>query len=287
MKIIYCRRPKLLIMGLILLCLVLIGMGICMPKAVSTTGEEAVSLPIIMYHSILKDPARAGKFVVSPSQLEQDLIYLQENGYQTIFVSDLVAYVEQGTPLPEKPVIISLDDGYLNNKTYGLPLLEQYDMKAVVSIVGSYSQHYTDIQDPRPSYAYLTWSDIQEMAESGHFEFGNHTYAFHGDNDRQGILRKTGEDMVVYQSIIEEDIMKNQDALLEFAGIECRLFTYPFGASDAASDQIIRELGFAASFSCYEKLNWIRRDPDCLYGLGRFNRPSGVSTESFMARLLP
>ena len=93
-----------------------------------------------MYHSILKDASRTGKYVITPSRVEEDLIYLQENGYETVVVADLIAYVTDGTPLPEKPVMITLDDGYLNNLTYMLPLLEQYDMRAVISVIGLYSE---------------------------------------------------------------------------------------------------------------------------------------------------
>ena len=97
-------------------------------------GEDSVRVPILMYHSILKDSARQGKYVISPAVLAADLDALQVKGYTAITVSDLLAYVQDGADLPEKPVMITFDDGYYNNYIYAYPLLKQRGMKAVVSI---------------------------------------------------------------------------------------------------------------------------------------------------------
>ena len=97
-------------------------------------GEDSVRVPILMYHSILKDSARQGKYVISPAVLAADLDALQAKGYTAITVSDLLAYVQDGADLPEKPVMITFDDGYYNNYIYAYPLLKQRGMKAVVSI---------------------------------------------------------------------------------------------------------------------------------------------------------
>ena len=75
-------------------------------------GEDSVRVPILMYHSILKDSARQGKYVISPAVLAADLDALQVKGYTAITVSDLLAYVQDGADLPEKPVMITFDDGH-------------------------------------------------------------------------------------------------------------------------------------------------------------------------------
>ena len=97
-----------------------------------------VPVPIVMYHSVLKSSKQLGKFVITPTELENDFKYLQANGYTAITMTQLINFVYDGNPLPQKPVIITFDDGYLNNYTYVTPLLEEYDMKAVISIVGKF-----------------------------------------------------------------------------------------------------------------------------------------------------
>ena len=96
---------------------------------------DGIKLPIIMYHSIVKNEDRSGEYVITPIELEKDLLYLKQNGYTTVFVNDVIRYVKRGGELPEKPIILSFDDGTYNYREYLLPLLEKYDMKATVSIV--------------------------------------------------------------------------------------------------------------------------------------------------------
>lgn len=102
-------------------------------NASQTNEKNGIRLPIIMYHSILK--SKTNTFIVSPEQLENDFKYIKEHGYTTITMTNLIEYVYNDLSLPEKPIIITFDDGYYNNFTYLAPLLRKYDMKAVVSIV--------------------------------------------------------------------------------------------------------------------------------------------------------
>ena len=100
---------KLLICFIILL-LVSSCIGIYTFTNASSYEEESIKLPIIMYHSILKDTSRSGKYIVTPSTLEADLQYIANNGYTTITMTDLIAYVYENSVLPEKPIIITFYD---------------------------------------------------------------------------------------------------------------------------------------------------------------------------------
>ena len=88
-------------------------------------AAEPVALPILMYHHISKAADQCGKHVISPQTLEGDLQYLADNGYTAVTTADLIAYVDQGKALPEKPVMITFDDGQLSVLEYALPLLER------------------------------------------------------------------------------------------------------------------------------------------------------------------
>ena len=109
------------------------------PVIAQNDGEEII-LPIIMYHSLLKDEKYQGKYVLSPDLFESDLKYLEQNGYTTIVIQDLIDYFDKGTPLPEKPIMLTFDDGYYNNYLYAYPLLKKYNSKAVISINGFYTE---------------------------------------------------------------------------------------------------------------------------------------------------
>lgn len=247
--------------------------------------EDAVRLPIIMYHSILKDPAAQCDYVISPDLLESDFKYLKDNGYTTISMTQLFNYVYANKSLPDKPVLLTFDDGYLNNMTYALPLLEKYDMQAVIAVVGEYTDRYTETRDPNPSYAHFSWDDIADLAETGRVEFANHSYSMHKLGPRRGTMIQSNEDSAAYQKALSENLKCLQDEFYQNCGFCPNVFVYPYGIVCDEAQTVIRDLGFLASLSCMERVNVISHNPECLYNMGRFNRPSGTSTEKFMAKI--
>ena len=248
-------------------------------------NPDVVPVPILMYHSILKDPKLQGQYILSPDELERDMIYLKEHGYTTVFVSELADAVLEGAPLPEKPVVLSFDDGYLNNLTYVLPLLEKHDMKAVISVVGSYSQTFSDSDDHSPAYSHLTWDDINQLAASGRVEIGNHTYDMHRQTPRKGAKKLQGESGTHYRQALLDDIGKLQQVLKEKCGFAPTTFAYPYGYISDDAESVLAEMGFTAALTCYEHISVIGSDPQELMNLGRFNRPAGISTEKFMKKV--
>ena len=173
--------------------------------------EDRIDLPIIMYHGLLKEEKRQGQFIISPNLFEQDLRYLQENGYTTVVIADLIAYVQDGKPLPEKPVMLTFDDGYYNNYLYAFPLLKQYNCKMVLSPIGRYTDEYTQNKDTHANYAHCSWDAVREMMASGLVEFQNHSYNLHSiDSGRKGAKKKAVESLVDYRTLLVEDVMKMQ-----------------------------------------------------------------------------
>ena len=79
--------------------------------------------------------------------------------------------MKRGGELPEKPIILSFDDGTYNYREYLLPLLEKYDMKATVSIVGAYTDAACEEAEPDPAYSYLDWQDVSVLRDSGQWRY--------------------------------------------------------------------------------------------------------------------
>lgn len=255
---------------------------------VGANEEEKIDLPIIMYHGLLKEEKRQGQYVISPDLFEQDLRYLQENGYTTIVVADLIAYVREGKNLPKKPVMLTFDDGYYNNYLYAFPLLKQYHCKMVLSPIGRYTDEYTQNQDTHPNYAHCNWDAIREMMDSGLVEFQNHSYNLHSiSQGRKGAKKKAIESLVDYRTLLVDDVMKMQNRMHDETGYTPTAFTYPYGAVSRESLPILRELGFQATLVCESHINTITRDPECLYGLGRYLRPPKTSSAVFFEKILP
>ena len=132
-----------------------------------TVGQipEGWNVPVLMYHAVGDEIWGYSDLFVSEAGMEEQLQYLQENGYEPIWFSDL-AHIEDY----EKPVILTFDDGYDDNYTVLYPLLEKYQTKATIFVIGNAmgSQHK------------MTQEQVYELAASGLVSIQSHTYT-HGN----------------------------------------------------------------------------------------------------------
>lgn len=249
--------------------------------------DPGVRVPVIMYHAVMDDASRLGKYVISPEELESDFKWLSENGYTAILSEDLINYTENGAALPEKPILLTFDDGYYNNYLYAYPTAKRYGMKFVLSPIGKYADLYTETPDKSPYYAHCTWDMLREMQSSGVVEIANHTYDLHSsDGARLGTKQLSGESLEDYTKLLTEDVTLFQQKAEENLQSKPVLFAYPFGAVSKGEPEIIKNLGFKVMLSCEERVSTVTRAPESLYYLGRYLRPSGVNSESFFEHIL-
>ncbi|MCL1902952.1 MAG: polysaccharide deacetylase family protein [Oscillospiraceae bacterium] len=235
------------------------------------SDELSVKLPIIMYHFLTENK---GEHHISTDEFERDLFFLKQNGYNTIGISDLIAFVNEARPLPPNPIMLTFDDGYYNNYVNGFPLLQKYNAKAVISVIGDHTDiwsanFYEDIQA-----GHITWGMIREMRDSGLVEFGNHTYSMHFiKNGRKGSKRKPDEELFDYQRLFGRDVNRLQARFIEETGVAPDLFAFPYHAFCDEAIQVLQILGIRAAFTGSGKYNTIKTgDADCLYRLCRTNR---------------
>ena len=246
-------------------------LSICGAAQESVTEDSVIYLPIIMYHEV--KPYSVGKDVIFPWEFENDLKYLSENDYTSITMNELINYVYDGVPLPEKPIVLSFDDGYLNNYVYVLPLLKKYSMKMVFSIIGKNTDDFTRIPDDNIDYSHVTWGQLNEMLDSGCVEVQNHSYNLHKyTKSRIGCNQKYNESNSDYERLLTEDVGKLQTEIFQMTGKTPTTFSYPYGASCKNTDIILKKLGFKASLTCDYGINRITRDNKCLFGLKRICR---------------
>lgn len=246
---------------------------------------QSVELPILMYHHIHKSSSQWGDHVVSPQTLEGDFQYLTAQGYTAVTVADLTAYTQNGTPLPKKPIMITFDDGQLSVLKYALPLLERYDLKAVVAVVGTFADEYTQSGDRNINYACMSWKDIRKLTESGRVEIANHTYDMHNLKKRRGCQKKDGESLSQYRAALAADFEKNRAKIQEATGVKTTAFAFPFGALGKEARKVLKEEGYQVVFTCTEEVNHLTGDPDELRNLGRFNRANGLNRETLFQKL--
>lgn len=283
------RRKKTLISLAGILLLLIVGItGATVGALNSTQKFEGTPLTIVMYHGVVKDSRHQGTYMISPALLESDMKYLKDKGYTGITVQDLIDFVDSGIPLPEKPVMLTFDDGYYNNYLYAYPLAQKYNMKLVISPIGFFTEKYSESGEQNELYTHITWKEINEMIQSGLVEIQNHSYHLHGtaDTGRLGAQKNKGESTQAYTALLTKDLQKMQELIYSQTGWTPTAFTYPFGILSKESFPVVRSIGFRASLTCEERVNDITRDPESLYLLGRFLRAPGESSAAFFTKRL-
>ncbi|MCL2396654.1 MAG: polysaccharide deacetylase family protein [Defluviitaleaceae bacterium] len=272
-------RKRVIILALLAAILMPAGSATASPLETLmglTMGFET-TVPIIMYHALDKSPDNIWE--ITAQEFEADLEYLSKNGYTTVVMQDLVGFVHHGKPLPEKPIVLSFDDGRRLDEV--LPMLEQYDARITMAIIGQETDHYTEIG--RGKHPHMTWDEVKAAADTGRVEIQSHTYGLHG---AKGAGKRRGESNEAYRQRFLADLHKFADVLRQNTGIVPNSLAYPLGIISPTSDDIIKEAGYSASLSCQEKNNRLAvGDLDCLFSLSRFLRPPGKTSDSFFAKL--
>lgn len=253
---------------------------------ITSKSIDEVKLPVIMYHNITKKQNLVDRYCVLEKNFEEDLKYIKEHNYNSITSAELIDYVYNGKDLPENPIMITFDDGYESFYAYAYPLLKKYNMKAIMSIVGSYTDLFTENEDHNLDYSHLNWNQVNELNNCGFVEIQNHTYNMHEINSkRKGAGMAKGESFEQFKKVFKNDLENLNTLILNYTNKKSNIFTYPYGNIAKKSDEILKEIGFNGAFTCTEQVNIITKNPDDLYKIGRFNRAGNFSTASFFKKI--
>ena len=214
--------------------------------------RKTVSLPVIMYHDIIKNTVRHDIYTITPWDFEEDLKWLKNNGYQTVSINEIIDYVENGAVLPEKPIMLTFDDGHYNNIIYAEPILEKYGMKGIIFITGEFCDKSVEEDAKNPNYSYIFWDEQRRMIESGIWDIENHTYCLHRTgNGRNGVAKLWNENNDAYHVRLSDDFQRLTDKIYDSCGVRPRAFAYPFGVLSDTAEEVLGELDYKASFTSY------------------------------------
>ena len=256
-----CRR-----LAAALAAALLVGSA-ALPQAAVSTG---VKIPILTYHDLTRDPADVDDMTVTDERFRLDMEFLKEFGYTPLLSADLVAIHKGAAAMPDKPVMITFDDGYWSNYSIAYPILQQTGMKAVISVIAhnmegdapviedTPGEEAAEAEEPaaEPVRRRLSWQEMYEMVSSGLVEIGSHTYNAHnpqyGGNSApdgiNGVMRQEGETFSEYCERIGTDLRASLDLITQRTGQKQVLyFAYPYGAYDSWMDKLLDENGVAVS----------------------------------------
>lgn len=235
-------------------------------KKPSNSAPANHKLYILMYHHFVEGDGKGlNPWTLTVDRLRTDLQWLKDNGYTTVLPSELVA----GVPLPEKAVMLTFDDGYISNYYLAYPLLQEFQSKAVISlVVEGTAQGKSDA---------LTWAMCQEMIDSGLVEIGSHTYDSHKENPR-GIKRMKNETRQDYETRIFSDIQKSIDLIQENLGVDVQFFAYPHGQTEPWATGFIQENFSVSVTTKYGSANISKG----LYSMPRYNVSMAEPPSNFL-----
>lgn len=237
--------------------------------------DNGVSIPILMYHAV-GEPTN--DVTVSPRRFEEQLAALKEAGYESVSFEDLISYVEAGTPLPAKPIVITFDDGYTNNYTEAYPLLAKYRFKATIAVIGSSlgKDHYKDTD--YSIIPHFTAEQGREMVKSGVISIASHSYDMHqaadyeaGEPRTSATTRLQGESEEQYIDVFRKDYHRSKQQIEEEIGQPLLVYTYPNGESSELTEILLMEMGNPVSLVGNGRSNEIVKGlPQSLRAMNRY-----------------
>lgn len=227
---------------------------------------SARALPVLMYHHVTPNH---GLVTVSPATFRRQMAWLASHGYRGIGCPDLEAFLA-GAPLPDKSVLITFDDGYLDNYVYAHPVLQEFGLHGVIFLItgriGAKSQprrhagtgndlpacpNHRDakalVDAGRADEVMLRWSEVEAMQAAGTFEFHSHTHS-HTRWDQ------TVADPAGRRAALAADLAVSRAALAAHGGASPHL-CWPQGYYDDDYKEVAKDAGFRYLYTVRKGIN--------------------------------
>lgn len=213
-------------------------------------------VPILMYHRIARVPG--DRNALPPEKFREQLNYLKSHGYHTITLDDLYLYYHDKKQLPQKPVLLTFDDGYIDNFFCALPLLQEYRMKATVfPISGWIGKENKWEKFHKALTTTMSWNELKQWHKDG-MQIGCHTV------NHPFLSQLTN-------GSLKEEIVDSKDKLEIGLDIEIEYFCYPYGDFNTKTKKAVQDAGYKVALGIFEHVPLWNID---LFSLPRIPIPS-------------
>ena len=264
------------------------------PAQATDPATYTVQVPILMYHAFTEDPAAAASATAYIEDFREHMAALAEGGWTPVLYRDLLDYVYHGVDLPEKPIVITMDDGYQSDLDLALPILEEHGFPATIAVIGCSIGKTTYKDTDTPILPHFSLADVKPYVEAGVLDVQTHSYDMHqvqsldGEDCRRGVLRMDGESEADYVAALTADFLRAKEELEPALGVTCNIFTYPYGYHDTLSEVVLQSLGVQVTVTTVTGVNTVIKGvPQSLYALKRIDVYGGMTTETLLGYLAP
>lgn len=229
-------------------------------------------VPVLMYHHVCP---HAGTVTVSPQTFAAHMAYLARSGFNALSADEFLEYMEGRRKLSGRNVLITFDDGYLDNYVYAFPELRRHGLKATIfAITGQigdgptracagddaplpptpdHRECKTAVDEGRADDVMLRWSEIEVMETSGTVEVHSHTHT-HQRWDR------AIPDPAKRLDAVHSDLAVSRDTIRQRLGKSSRHLCWPWGYAEPGYVNVASELGFSAQYSVERGTNFVGGD---------------------------
>jgi len=196
--------------------------------------------PVSMYHYVVEDSALAkkDKRVVTVKSFDRQMRFLKVNNYNVISLEELVGLIKTNSKIPNKTVVITFDDGHLDNYTNAYPILKKYNLPATMFVIVDY------LSSPN----FITKEQIKEMSDSGLVIIGSHTLT-------EKYLPKIKD-----EAILKKEIFESKRKLELILGKPVNCFSYPIGGFNEKIRQMVIDAGYGVAVATSPGLNYPNDD---------------------------
>jgi peptidoglycan/xylan/chitin deacetylase (PgdA/CDA1 family) len=215
---------------------------------------EKKKIAILMYHSIsCTVNSRFRQFTVSPASFAEQMAYLHQHAYTPMTITQYVRARSQAeVELPERPIVLTFDDGFADFFTDAFPVLKRYGFVATLYIATAFvngTSHWLQHMG-EGTRRMLTWKQLGEISMSN-VECGAHSHS-HRQLD------------ILPLSIAQDEIVQSKRRLEDHLGREVSSFAYPFGSHTASLRRLIRDAGYTSACAVKYALSSENTDPFAL-----------------------
>ena len=224
----------------------------------NTVYAEEIIIPILAYHNFTKD--EGSSYDMNIVEFEKQMDYLAAHNYSVISLSELLKGLRD-SQLPQKPIVITIDDGFKSTYTLAYPVLKKYNFPATLFL-------YTNFIE-KNSYS-LTWEEIREMTKNN-IEIGSHTLS------HCNLLKyRKNENYETYLARIRKEIFLSKEILESKIGRKVKFFAYPYGAYSSTIKDLAIQAGYEGILNANSMNNILNADPfslnrQIIFGQNSFN----------------
>ncbi len=250
--------------------------------------ELCAQVPILLYHHLSETEQSSA--TVTPQRFRSHMEALRTAGYTAVTFDDLLAFVYSGAALPEKPVVITFDDGYESNFSLADPILQDTGLCATICLIGSSVGKDTYKDTGVPIHPHFSEAQAKEMVASGRIDLQSHTYDMHQSASLEsGPARTTvspleGEAEGAFIAAMEADFLRSRTQLEAITGKCPTVLAYPEGIYSDLTQATAWASGFRVTLTSDPGTNTLVRGlPQSLLGLKRDSITEAVRPEALLA----